>query len=207
MDAAARDRLEAELRTLCGAEDLRGAATHAIKGYGPEILGYLAALSCSESDAAEVFSIFCEDLWRGLPGFRWASSFRTWSYTLARHALWRFGRDPSRRAHRNVALADASGVFELAERVRSTTLMHLRTEVKNEFAALRDQLEPDDRTLLVLRVDRRMAWNDIARVMWAEAAEPSDDDLKRTAAALRKRFERAKERLRKLAKAANLLTE
>lgn len=204
MDAAARELLEAQLQQACEAGQLRDAATRAIKGYGPEILGYLSAMTRAESDAAEVFSIFCEDLWRGLPGFRWASSFRTWAYTLARHALSRFGRDPNRRAGRNLALSDASEVFEIADKVRSTTLVHLRTEVKNEFAVLRDKLEPDDRTLLVLRVDRQMPWNDIARVMF-DGDAPDFDDLKRTAAALRKRFERAKERLRKLAKEANLL--
>ncbi|MEM6993111.1 MAG: sigma-70 family RNA polymerase sigma factor [Myxococcota bacterium] len=207
MDAAAREVLEADLREACEKDQLREAATRAIKGYGPEILGYLSAMTRSESDAAEVFSTFCEDLWRGLPGFRWASSFRTWAYTLARHALSRFGRDPNRRAGRNLALSDVSEVFELAEQVRSTTMVHLRTEVKNEFAVLRDKLEPDDRTLLVLRVDRRMAWNEIARVMWQEDGEPDASDLKRNAAALRKRFERAKDRLRKLAKEANLLKE
>lgn len=207
MEAEAREALEADLRQSCDAGDLRTAATRAIKGYGPEILGYLSAMTRSESDAAEVFSTFCEDLWRGLPKFRWASSFRTWAYTLARHALSRYGRDPARRAGRNLALSDVSEVLEIAEQVRSTTLVHLRTEVKNEFAALREKLEPDDRTLLVLRVDRQMAWNDIAHVMWQEDGEPEAADLKRTAAALRKRFERAKDRLRKLAKEANLLKD
>jgi len=207
MDAAARERLESELREACDAGNLRDAATRAIKGYGPEILGYLSAMTRCEADAAEVFSTFCENLWRGLPGFRWASSFRTWSYTLARHALSRFGRDPSRRASRNLPLSEASEVFAMAERVRSTTMVHLRTAVKNEFALLRDKLEPDDRTLLVLRVDRQMSWTDIAHVMWQEEAEATDDDIRRGSAALRKRFERAKDRLRRLAKEANLLKD
>ena len=205
MDAAAREALEAELRRACEDEALREAATLAIRGYGPEILGYLAALTRNDADAAEVFSSFCENLWRGLPGFRWASSFRTWAYTLARHALSRYGRDPHRRAGRHVALSEVSEVLEIVEQVRSTTLVHLRTEVKNEFAVLRDKLEPDDRTLLVLRVDRQLSWTEIAHVMWSEAGEPDEAGLKRTAAALRKRFERAKERLRRLARDANLL--
>ena len=51
---------------------------------------------------------------------------------------------------------------------------------------------PDGGTLLVLRVDRRMSWRDIARVM----ADAPDEDLDKFAATLRKRFERVKERLR-----------
>ena len=57
-----RAALEAEIRGLCDAEDWGQAATIALKGYGPEVLGYLSAMSRTETDAAEVFSIFCEDL-------------------------------------------------------------------------------------------------------------------------------------------------
>lgn len=193
-----REALEAEIRGLCDAQQWGPAATTALRGYGPEVLGYLSAMCRTETDAAEVFSSFCEDMWKGLPRFRWQSSFRTWAYTLARHALYRLGRDPQRRRDRNVALSDTPEVFELAEQVRTTTMIHLRTETKNKFTALREQLEPDDRTLLILRVDRKLAWNEIAAIM-ADEAEPTPEQLRRGAATLRKRFERAKERLRKLA--------
>lgn len=154
------------------------------------MLGYLSTRSRSETDAAEVFSSFCEDPWKGLPGSRWPSSFRTWAYTLARHALDRMARDPQRRRDRNVALSDLPEVFELAEQARTTTLIHLRTETKNKLTALRDQLEPDDRTLLILRVDRKLAWSEIASVM-ADEDEPTPEEIQRGAATLRKRFERA----------------
>jgi RNA polymerase sigma-70 factor, ECF subfamily len=193
-----REGLEEQIRGYCEAQQWGPAATAALRGYGPEVLGYLSAMCRTETDAAEVFSSFCEDMWKGLPRFRWQSSFRTWAYTLARHALYRLGRDPRRRRERNVALSDSPEVFELAEQVRSTTMIHLRTETKNKFTALREQLEPDDRTLLILRVDRKLAWNEIAAIM-ADEQEPTPEQLRRGAATLRKRFERAKERLRKLA--------
>lgn len=193
-----REGLEEQIRGYCDAQQWGPAATAALRGYGPEVLGYLSAMSRTETDAAEVFSSFCEDMWKGLPKFRWQSSFRTWAYTLARHALYRLGRDPQRRRDRNVALGDTPEVFELAEQVRTTTMIHLRTETKNKFTALREQLEPDDRTLLILRVDRKLAWNEIAAIM-ADEQDPTPEQLRRGAATLRKRFERAKERLRKLA--------
>jgi RNA polymerase sigma-70 factor (ECF subfamily) len=193
-----REGLEGQIRGYCDAQQWGPAATVALRGYGPEVLGYLSAMCRTETDAAEVFSSFCEDMWKGLPRFRWQSSFRTWAYTLARHALYRMGRDPQRRRERNVALSDSPEVLELAEQVRTTTMIHLRTETKNKFTALREQLEPDDRTLLILRVDRKLAWNEIASIM-ADEDEPTPEQLRRGAATLRKRFERAKERLRKLA--------
>lgn len=197
--------LEAEIRGHCEADHWGPAATAALKGYGPEVLGYLSAMCRTETDAAEVFSIFCEDMWKGLPGFRWQSSFRTWAYTLARHALYRLSRDPHRRRERNLALSQSPEVFHMVEQVRTTTMLHLRTETKNKFTALREQLEPDDRTLLILRVDRKLAWNEIARIM-SEHEEPTADQVKRGAATLRKRFERAKERLRKLATEQQLIS-
>jgi RNA polymerase sigma-70 factor (ECF subfamily) len=75
--------------------------------------------------------------------------------------------------------------------------------------ALREKLEPDDQMLLILRVDRQMEWRDLALVMSEEAdpsaARPDDDVLDREAARLRKRFERAKSELKRLAKESGLL--
>jgi RNA polymerase sigma-70 factor (ECF subfamily) len=60
---------------------------------------------------------------------------------------------------------------------------------------LRESLDPDEQTLLILRIDRQMAWTDIARIMGGDAPEAES----RQAATLRKRFERLKERLRSMA--------
>jgi len=68
--------------------------------------------------------------------------------------------------------------------------------MKRRLEMLREALDEDDRTLLVLRVDRRMAWRDIARVMSDVPIEDQLEDLDKLAATLRKRFERVKERLR-----------
>ena len=60
-------------------------------------------------------------------------------------------------------------------------------EIKERFAKVRETLTPDDHMLLGLRLDRRLSWNDIAQVMEASPA------------ALRKRYQRLKERLEELA--------
>ena len=198
MTPEARAELEAELRAFCDADDHERAATLAIRKYGPEILGYLLAVTRDENNASEVFAIFSEDLWKGLPSFRWQASFRTWAYTIARNAFYRFARDPVRKRER-VPLSQAKQVRELAENVRTTTLMYLRTEVKQSVARLREQLAPDEQTLLILRIDRKMAWRDIAIVM-SDSQDPDPASLKREAAALRKRFERIKNNLREMAR-------
>src|ERR1700691_4084118 len=100
MDAEARQQLEAEIHRRALASDFSGAAEAAMRGYGREIYELLAALHRRDDDAAEVFSLFTEGLWRGLPGFSWRSSFRTWAYAVAHRASLRFRRDERRRAKR-----------------------------------------------------------------------------------------------------------
>ena len=86
--------------------------------------------------------------------------------------------------------------------LRTPTASYLRTSHKDRFAALRDSLPEDERMLLVLRVDKQLGWNDLARVMHEGGPEPLDDEaLKREAARLRKRFQLLKERLLEMKKA------
>jgi RNA polymerase sigma-70 factor (ECF subfamily) len=195
-----RAALEGVIAAHCADQAWTEAATAAIRGYGPEILGYLFAATRRDQDTAEVFSDVCEDLWRGLPGFRFAASLRTWAYTLARHALYNHARDPRRR-HAFVDPSHAPELAQVAERVRSTTVTYLRSEKKSQIARLREALDPRDRTLLILRVDRGLPWEDIARVLDDDGHALDDAELRRRSAALRKRFERIKDRLRKLAEA------
>lgn len=195
-------KLEIAIRGHHQSGDMSQAATAAIEGYGPEILGFLVAILKDEPAASDVFSQFCEDLWNGLPNFRWQSTFRTWAYTLARHAAQRYLRAPHRR--RNLPLSQQA-LAEVEQKVRTSTLSYLRTEVKEGVARLRESLDPEDQALLILRVDRGLAWNEIAEIMLDEA--PSGDGIARKAAALRKRFERVKDRLKELAKKQGLLEE
>lgn len=198
MDTDARARLEDDIRHACEQERFSQAVTLALKGFGPEVMGYLVAMTKNEVDAADAFSLYCEDVWKGLPRFRWASSFRTWSYTVARHALSRLTRDPERRRPK-VAITGSQELMELAVHIRTTAMLNRGSDPASRAEVLREQLEPDDRTLLILRIDRKLSWQDIARVFLAETPDAPESEVTKTSAMLRKRFERVKERLRKLA--------
>src|SRR5258706_463895 len=63
---------------------------------------------------------------------------------------------------------------------------------------VRELLPIDDQTLLILRVNRKLNWKDIARVM-APTLEASDAALEKESARLRKRFQLVAERLRRMA--------
>jgi RNA polymerase sigma-70 factor (ECF subfamily) len=153
-----------------------------------------------EQDASEVFSQACEDMWRSIGKFEGRCTMRAWLYTLARHAVARFRRSPHRRPGRHL---DLSAISDVAERVRSQTLPHLRTSVKDQFAAIRDSLDEDDRALLVLRVDRGMSWREIALTFSLD--DDSDEALRKLEARLRKRLQFVKEEIRVRARDAGLL--
>lgn len=198
MSEPAADDPEAPIRASCAAGDWAAAARRILDLYGRELLEYLVAIARSEADGADAFSQFTEDLWRGLPKFRWQASARTWCYTLARHALARLRRDPHRRPGRAVALDDAPELARAAEQLRTHTLTYLRTAVKDRVAALRDELSPEDQAVLILRIDRKLEWRDVARALADEDDALDDAELARRSAALRKRFERIKNDLKKL---------
>src|SRR5512144_1336050 len=174
---------EQELRRAWDAGDLRAVATLALERYGPEILGVLAVQLRSTANAADAFSLFAEHLWRGLPGFQWRCSLRAWAHRVARNAAVRWATDGARSPERNLSI-EQGGVFELADHVRASTLVQLRTEVKSEVRRLREALPHTDQMLLILRVDKAMEWHDIAAALAEQDLDP--DELKREAARLRK---------------------
>jgi RNA polymerase sigma-70 factor, ECF subfamily len=175
-----------ELRGLCESGRLAEAATRALSAHGAEIMSYLAGSMPDETAAREAFSIFCFALWQELPRFRWECSFRTWAYILARHAIGRVARDRD-KARVHVSLPPE--VEEMAASVRSATPDYLKSTVRKKVAALRRELDPEDQQLLILRVNRKLPWEDIALVVLG----PGEHDraaVARTTAALRKRYER-----------------
>jgi RNA polymerase sigma-70 factor (ECF subfamily) len=202
VEASDREALEARVRSLCEAGQHEAATTATLEGYGPELLGFLINILGTEEDAGEAFSLFAENLWRGLPKFQWRASLRTWAYAVARHAAFRL-HGARKNAERNVPLS-GSPVAEMAEKVRSSTMPFQRTAVKNEIARLREGLPEDDRVLLVLRLDRQLPWEEIAEVMLGEE-NPTRAALTKESARLRKRFQLLKEKLREQAVASGLL--
>jgi len=190
-----RARLEARVDAAQTAGEAHQAVAFLVEGYGPELLSFLAASLPDRDVAADVFSQACEDLLRTFAVFRHQCSYRTWVYALARTAMRRHFDDLHVRRREPLVSS-----LELEAARRSTTAAFLKSEWKDRFRALRDTLSPEDRALLVLRVDRDMAWGDIVTVWNEQAATPV------TSASLRKRFERIKLVLREHATTAGWLS-
>jgi len=150
-----------------------------------------------------VFSMFVEDLWAGLPGFQWRCSLRAWAHRLALNATARWATAAPRRRDYNIPLSEIAELDAVIARVRTSTALHLRTEVKSEIRRLRDTLTEEDQLLLVLRIDKGLEWRDIAVALGDGDLE--DAALAREAARLRKRYQITTEKLRQQARAVGIL--
>jgi RNA polymerase sigma-70 factor (ECF subfamily) len=177
--------LEATIGTLLDEGRDHEAATAAVRGYGPAVLGFLVGVLKDRDAAQEVFSQACENLWRHLAGFRRECAFGTWFYVVAWNAAKNYFGEAHRRRVRRLRTSEIS---RLAARIKSSGA----GDRQGVAARLRDALAPEERTLLILRIDRELSWRDVARVM--DMDEP----------ALRKRYERIRRKLSERAQAEGL---
>ena len=86
----------------------------------------------------------------------------------------------------------------LAGRIYASSAVR-REEQATALDRLRATLDEDEQTLLTLRVDRRLSWAEVAQVMAEDGAAPPEEP------ALRKRFERLKEKLARAAREQGLV--
>ncbi|HYG68002.1 MAG TPA: sigma-70 family RNA polymerase sigma factor [Anaeromyxobacteraceae bacterium] len=184
---SARADVQARVQELVDAGDASGAATAALRALGPEILRFLRSILRDEEDAADAFSHFSENLWRGLPRFRRQSSLRTWAYRIAWNSAFTLRNDAWHRHKQRFATGEAS---RLAEEIRTKTVVRVERQ-RDALEDLRRTLSPEEQALLVLRVDRELAWEEIAEILSAEGKPVQ-------ALTLMKRFERLKNRLAEL---------
>ena len=202
MATEAQSELESRVRRSLAAADLEGSVRLILEGYGPEIFTYLLRSLRNEADASEVFSQFCENLWRGIGSFRERSSCRTWLFRLATNARSDFWRNPKHRRERRLQTDEIS---KIEQRVRSQTLSSFSGRAEDRFARLRAALDRDEQTLLELRVEKEMGWSDIAEILSVPDESMTDDELKARAATLRQRYKRLKDKIREMARDEGLL--
>lgn len=211
MTQPASELLEEPIRDSFANGDLRGAATQIMQAYGREVYSFLAARLRDPELTADAFGDFTEDLWRGLGTFRWDCSARAWAYTIARHAASRAIRRWRRRGARCLPLSRAGPLSQIAERIRTGTSLALRTSKRSRMAELRDRLPEFEQTLLMLRVNRDLPWREIARILSGGSLqavlEMGPEELDAEAVRLRKRFQKAKEKLRRMAQETGLLSD
>jgi len=190
-DKAAGVAVQARVQQLLDKGEVSAGATEALRALGPEILRFLRSTLRDEEDAADAFSHFAENLWKGLAAFRGQSSLRTWAFRIAWNSALSLRSDAWHRHRQRFATGEAS---RLAEEIRTKTVVRVARQ-RDELDRLRQALSAEDQSLLALRLDREFSWEEIAEVLSA-SGEPVQ------ALSLMKRFERLKKRLAEMVRQA-----
>ncbi|SEM26184.1 RNA polymerase sigma-70 factor, ECF subfamily [Stigmatella aurantiaca] len=198
-----REAWERRIHDLWRQGEVGTAVEVALSAYRPEYLKLLNSILHDRERSQEAYSSLSEALLRDLPAFRWECSFRTWSYRVARNVGYRLLASPMRREQ---PVSHGAFAHEVQPE-RSGTDPWLRTQVKDHFRALREQLHPHEQRILTLRVDQRMSWTEVARAMAGSDESLNTADLMRRATVLRQQFQRIKNRLRELAEQDGLLSQ
>jgi RNA polymerase sigma-70 factor, ECF subfamily len=185
---------DARVGELLAAGDVAAAATEAIRGLGPDILRYLRSILWDEAAVTDAFSLFAENVWKGLPAFRREASLRGWAFRIAFNTALNVRDEAWRRHARRFATGEAS---KIADEVRTKTVIRVERH-RQALDKLREALSVEERSLLALRIDQGLSWAEVAETFSAEGAavEP---------ATLMKRFERLKEKLATIAREQGLV--
>jgi RNA polymerase sigma factor (sigma-70 family) len=194
-ERATRKRDE-EIETLLDAEDYDEALTSILVEYGGEVYGYLLRRLGRRDAADDVYQQVSYRMLLTLPEYRRETCVRAWVYMKVRQEMKAFLQGNRRYHAECMSAAELSRMTALIERVRTRTAM--RTETRMIVRSLADELDPLDQDLIIFRVDKQLSWKDITHLI----NESSDEQYKE--GTLRQRYRRAKERLRELAREANL---
>jgi RNA polymerase sigma-70 factor (ECF subfamily) len=190
---------EAAVREALVRDDVRGAVETAVALYGAEVFGFVSGVMDDPTAARDAYVRFAERLWRNIGRFRWHYSLRTFCYGLARREIARRRAEaprppsvrsapaPSRGQRSQAAGPDSLGAW-------TTGMATLRAGID----ILRSELAPEDREILVLRVDRGLSWRDVALTTLDDVSE---GDIQRESDRLALRFVAIKEQLARAAAA------
>lgn len=172
---------------LLAAGDRRGAAAELVRVHGGRVHEYLRALLRDPDVADDAYSLFCEWTLGAMSSYRGESSLRTWAFGIAYNAARRVRSEAYRRRKRTLRTRE---LLELAGRASTSSALR-RERAAKRLDELRRHLTDEDQNLLALRVDQRLEWEEIVRVLKSGGESV-------TAPALRKRFERLKGRIGRL---------
>jgi RNA polymerase sigma-70 factor, ECF subfamily len=185
--------LDAEVAQRIADGDLGEAATRTIRALGPGVLGYLRPVLREPDDVEDAFSEWCERVWHGLRSFEFRASLRSWSARLAVNVAINLRNQAHRRRVRRFASGELSAVA--ASVLTSATG---RLDRRQAVRALSEELTAEQQTLLFLRVNQGLSWEEIASILGSEGGRGSP-------AAVERRYGRLVARLRSAARKRRLL--
>jgi DNA-directed RNA polymerase specialized sigma24 family protein len=138
--------------------DVAAAAHATFAAFGAELFGFLIGVLDDVAAARAVYVEIGERVARDLGAFEWQCCLRTWLYVVSRRAL----RDRRTRVGGDGAAVNAS--------YSAVSLSRRRVRAPHTILRIRRSLTEAERELLILRVDRRLTWDEIALTALGEGA-------------------------------------
>jgi RNA polymerase sigma-70 factor, ECF subfamily len=151
--------------------------------YAAEMRAFLRSRTGSRHSMEDVYSVFTEDVWKGLPQLRSEKHMRSWLYVIARNALSRHVRFKRRWRLRHTF----SGLESMPAEARQS--YGTRQGNLAQLTPLLAELDAADRRLLDQRLVKALPWRDIALQHAREAGDISEAFVTRESARLRKRYQ------------------
>ena len=178
--------------------------TSALEIYGDSIRDRLKGRYKDVQLAEEVFSHFTIRLIECIDKFQAIGSLHAWLRTVADNVANDYDRKRKRNREQADETLDMTAGASLWS-TRTATKPWKRTTAKDKLSEVRNQLSADEQRLLVLRVDRRLSWNDVANA-WTPAPG-NEEEIKKLAGTLKKRFSRLQDKLKNEFRKAGMIKD
>ncbi|HET6332646.1 MAG TPA: hypothetical protein VFG30_05505 [Polyangiales bacterium] len=160
-----QQKLDDEVGACLREGDIEGAAARVLSGCGPCVRGYLRVALGEDRLVRDAFSAFSEAVWQRIRRYRGEPRLIVWTHRLAYVAAKE--RRETSRLRKPAATRKSRPASRDLSRTRAATLEPLGAAEDAEL--MRRELSLEEQTLLTLRIDRQLEWQDIAWVLGQRA--------------------------------------
>lgn len=117
--------------------------------YGPQVFGFIVA-RIGKTDAEDVAQAIWLKVWRSIHSYQDRSQFRGWIFSIARNALFDFGRQRMKVGREGAAWGDE--IAQVVDGKVETPLVWLeKIESNNQFKRCLDELDSENRDIVKAR--------------------------------------------------------
>ncbi len=165
-----------------------GAFEYLVLQYQPQVYRLAFRMTNHPEDAADLTQEVFLKAWNNLDKFEFKSAFSTWLYRLASNLCIDFLRNNRRRQNLPLTFEDEEGEEQRIEVLDPAPLPEERViaaEGQARLSAAMEELEPEHRQILTLRVVNDLSYADIAEILGVKEGT------------VKSRLARAREKLRK----------
>ncbi len=136
--------------------------------YQSPIYNLCLRMTGNPEDAADMTQESFLKAWRSLDSFHFESAFSTWLYRLASNTCLDFLRSVKRRREFSLTVEDGDGntqLLDLPDPAPTPEASILKSEEQSQLSAAMQQLDPEQRHILTLRVVNDLSYTEIAAVL------------------------------------------